>query len=90
MQNPIQQEDTKLQLKNLQAAQRFKIDKSIVSCNSPIVKALEINNGPSNIDLIFDKRDGQAKIIEVGARIGATCLPELVEYFSGIDWVKIS
>ena len=66
--------------------QLLNAEKTIKEC----VKALEINNGPSNIDLIFDKRDGQAKIIEVGARIGATCLPELVEYFSGIDWVKIS
>ena len=58
--------------------------KSIKDC----VEALNINEGPSNIDLIFDKKDGKAKIIEVGARIGATCLPELVEHFSGIDWVK--
>lgn len=52
------------------------------------VEALEIKEGPSNIDLIFDKRDGKAKIIEVGARIGATCLPELVAYHTGIDWVE--
>jgi biotin carboxylase len=66
--------------------QLLNTEKTIKEC----IKALEINNGPSNIDMIFDKRDGQAKIIEVGARIGATCLPELVEYFSGIDWVKTS
>ncbi len=52
------------------------------------VTALGIDNGPANIDLIFDKKDGKAKIIEIGARIGATCLPELVFYYSGIDWVK--
>ncbi|WP_053406802.1 ATP-grasp domain-containing protein [Persicobacter sp. CCB-QB2] len=51
------------------------------------VEALEINDGPSNIDIIIS-HSGEVKIIEVGARIGATCLPELVSYYSGIDWVK--
>jgi len=49
------------------------------------VEALGIECGPSNIDLIIDV-NGEPKIIEVGARIGATCLPELVFYHSGIDW----
>ncbi|BDD06967.1 ATP-grasp domain-containing protein [Aureibacter tunicatorum] len=51
------------------------------------VEALGINEGPSNIDLIINK-NGEAKIIEVGARVGATCLPELVYNFTGIDWVE--
>jgi biotin carboxylase len=51
------------------------------------VEALGITDGPTNIDIIVDK-DGQAKIIEIGARIGATCLPELVEYHTGINWVR--
>lgn len=51
------------------------------------VDALGIQTGPSNIDLIIDDK-GQARIIEIGARIGATCLPELVFYHTGIDWVK--
>ena len=46
-----------------------------------------IKNGPSNIDLIFDKNE-HPKIIEVGARIGATCLPELVLHHTGIDFTK--
>ena len=54
------------------------------------VEALCIYNGPANIDLILDEKSNKIKIIEVGARIGATCLPELVEYHSGIDWVKQS
>ena len=53
------------------------------------VEALGIENGPSNIDLIIDK-DKKDYIIEVGARIGATCLPELVEYYTGINWVEQS
>jgi biotin carboxylase/RimJ/RimL family protein N-acetyltransferase len=51
------------------------------------VSALGIKDGPSNIDLIFDK-DGNPRIIEVGARIGATCLPELVLYYKGIDFTR--
>ncbi|WP_159018811.1 ATP-grasp domain-containing protein [Algibacter sp. L3A6] len=68
----------------IEGEQLIYAEKTIKEC----VEALEINNGPSNIDLIFDKKDGKAKIIEVGARIGATCLPELVKYYTGIDWVE--
>lgn len=49
------------------------------------VEALEIRDGPANVDLIIDE-DGVPQIIEIGARIGATCLPELVQYHTGIDW----
>lgn len=51
------------------------------------INALGIMNGPSNVDLILDKKTNRVKIIEIGARIGATCLPELVFYHTGIDWV---
>jgi biotin carboxylase len=51
------------------------------------VDALGIETGPSNVDLILNK-DFQPVVLEVGARIGATCLPELVYYYTGIDWVK--
>jgi len=51
------------------------------------VEALGINDGPANIDVILDKK-GNPFIVEVGARIGATCLPELMYYHTGIDWVK--
>eukprot|EP01156_Anaeramoeba_ignava_P012075 Anaeramoba_ignava/a487178_11.p1 GENE.a487178_11~~a487178_11.p1 ORF type:complete len:356 (+),score=62.05 a487178_11:1-1068(+) len=51
------------------------------------VDALGIKEGPANIDLIVSKNK-TPMIIEIGARIGATCLPELVEYYTGIDWVK--
>lgn len=58
-------------------------EKAIAAC----VDALEIEMGPSNIDLILDK-SGTPMFIEVAARMGATCLPELVYYHTGIDWVK--
>jgi len=54
------------------------------------VNVLGIKDGPSNIDLIVDSKDNTVKIIEIGARIGATCLPELVKYHTGIDWIEAS
>ena len=52
------------------------------------VDELGIQNGPANVDLILDKKTNRVKIIEIGARIGATCLPELVYFHTGIDWVE--
>lgn len=52
------------------------------------VNAVGITDGPANIDLILDENTRRVKVIEIGARIGATCLPELVFYHTGIDWVK--
>jgi len=52
------------------------------------VESLGITDGPANVDLILDNKTNRVKIIEIGARIGATCLPELVYYHTGIDWVK--
>ena len=52
------------------------------------VDELGIQDGPANVDLILDKKTNRVKIIEIGARIGATCLPELVYYHTGIDWVQ--
>lgn len=54
------------------------------------VKAIGINDGPANIDIILDYRRREVKIIEIGARIGATCLPELVEHHTGIKWVEMA
>lgn len=67
----------------LNGEQLEKAKKVISDC----VLALGITDGPSNIDLIIDN-NGDVKIIEVGVRIGATCLPELVYYHTGVDWVK--
>ncbi|MBO6668006.1 ATP-grasp domain-containing protein [Parvibaculum sp.] len=54
---------------------------------SACVDALGILWGPSNIDFIL-RPGGEPAIIEVGARLGATCLPELVTCYTGIDWVS--
>lgn len=53
------------------------------------VDALGIPIGPTNIDLILSS-DGVPMIIEIGARIGATCLPELTTHYTGTDWVATS
>ncbi len=53
------------------------------------VEALGIRDGPANVDVILTE-DGQPMLLEIGARIGATCLPELTTVFTGIDWVEAS
>lgn len=54
------------------------------------IEALGIENGPANVDLILDEKSKTVKIIEIGARIGATCLPELVDYHTGLDWIELT
>lgn len=54
------------------------------------VQSIGIINGPANVDVIYDINRQQIKIIEIGARIGATCLPELTSIHTGIDWVIYS
>jgi len=66
---------------SLTADQVYKTKRAVKVCT----EALGINSGPSNIDLIIDE-EGNPRIIEIGARIGATCLPELVYYHTGINW----
>jgi biotin carboxylase len=51
-------------------------------------KALEIDNSLLNIDMILTSSG--PRIIEIGARMGATCLPELTSIFSGIDVVDVA
>jgi biotin carboxylase len=60
-----------------------RVEEAVAGC----VEALGISWGPSNIDLIL-REDGTPAIIEVGARLGATCLPELVTCYTGVDWVS--
>ena len=43
------------------------------------IKALDISDCVSNIDFILE--DNEPKIIEIGARMGGTCLPENVSIF---------
>jgi biotin carboxylase len=47
------------------------------------VQALGLRDCVSNVDLMFV--DGEPKLIELGARMGATCLPENISIYSGTD-----
>jgi len=50
------------------------------------VKALKIDNAAINADFIL--KDGLVYVLEIGARAGATCLPELVSCYYGIDYYE--
>ena len=47
------------------------------------VSALKMNNCAANVDLINTK-DG-IKVLEIGSRMGATCLPLLTEIYTGVN-----
>lgn len=53
---------------------------------SRALKALGINHGPSNIDVILTEKGPM--VLEINARMGTTCLPELVYEHTGINWVE--
>jgi len=50
------------------------------------VKALGIDNTAINADFIL--KDGKVYVLEIGARAGATCLPELVSNYYGINYYE--
>jgi carbamoylphosphate synthase large subunit len=52
------------------------------------LKAVGLTDGPANIDLIVTP-EGNVHIIEIGARIGATCLPELTSIYTGSTWEEL-
>tara|TARA_B100000989_G_scaffold296386_1_gene279538 strand:- start:32730 stop:33911 length:1182 start_codon:yes stop_codon:yes gene_type:complete len=49
------------------------------------VNILGVKNGPCNVDCIFTE-DKKVIILEVSPRLGATCLPEMLKIYTGIDW----
>lgn len=51
------------------------------------IQALGLNNCAVNVDLIL--KDGKVYVIELTGRIGANCLPELVEINYGIEYYKM-
>lgn len=51
------------------------------------IKALGLNNCAVNVDLIL--RDNKVYMIELTGRVGANCLPELVEINFGIEYYKM-
>ena len=61
--------------------------KNLYQLTEEAIKALQYT-GPSNVDLILDN-NGDVFVIEIGARIGATCLPDLVKMSTGLDLYQI-
>lgn len=72
-------------VKNLEQAQINSIKSDIIKA----VNAINLEEGPANIDFILTD-DLEVKIIEIGARVGATCLPELMSFHLGLDWAEVT
>jgi biotin carboxylase len=64
-----------------------KVQDEAVEVINRAVTALGLRDCISNVDLMFV--NGAVKVIEIAARMGATCLPENVAYYSGLDIYKI-
>lgn len=56
-------------------------------CAEKAIKAIGINNCAVNIDMIYS--DGKVYMLELTGRAGATCLPELVSIYYGINYYKM-
>lgn len=56
-------------------------------CAKKAIKAIGINNCAVNIDMIYS--DGKVYMLELTGRAGATCLPELVSIYYGINYYKM-
>ena len=64
-------------------------DKIVKDCLIQVelgIKALGIDNCAVNVDFIL--RDNEVYVLEIGARAGATCLPEMVALYYGIDFYR--
>lgn len=62
---------------------KLSLEKKLYEITKSAIRALGYT-GPSNVDLIVDK-DENVYVLEIGARIGATCLPDLIKHSTGID-----
>lgn len=51
------------------------------------IRAIGLNNCAVNVDLI--QRDGKVYMIELTGRVGANCLPELVQINFGVEYYKM-
>tara|TARA_B100000579_G_scaffold430530_1_gene444091 strand:+ start:1351 stop:1791 length:441 start_codon:yes stop_codon:yes gene_type:complete len=46
---------------------------------------LGVENGPCNVDCIYSKNK-KLYLLEISPRLGATCLPNILKIYTGIDW----
>lgn len=69
----------------------YDIDKNLLSKTyiqvELSIKALELDNCAINVDFIM--RDDEIYVLEIGARAGATCLPEMISVYYNIDYYKM-
>jgi len=63
-------------------------EKEFFNIVAKCVKALEIEDSMLNVDMIITSSG--PKVIEVGARMGSTCLHELTTIYSGINIVDVA
>lgn len=52
------------------------------------IQALEFNNCVVNIDFIYSETEQKIYIIEISPRMGATCIPEIINNFYNVDLYK--
>jgi biotin carboxylase len=65
-----------------------KLYSQVVDVITHALDTLEIENSASHSEIKIDK-DGNIKIIEIGARMGGDCIgSDLVKYSTGIDYLK--
>ena len=63
------------------------IEQKVQKCVYNAIKALEINFGSVNMDMLITK-DGKVHIIDIGARMGGNMIgPCIIPYGTGIDYV---
>jgi len=60
---------------------------SVITECEKAIRSLGLDNCAVNIDLIM--KDGKVYLLELTGRAGATCLPELVSIYYGIDYYKM-
>ena len=59
--------------------------KRVETIISKAVNILGVKNGPCNVDCIYTKNNKLA-ILEISPRVGATCLPQMLKIYTGVDW----
>lgn len=63
------------------------MEQEVLRESEKAIRALGLDNCAVNIDLI--EKDGGIYVIELTGRAGATCLPELVSIYYGLDYYRM-
>lgn len=64
-----------------------RVTASVIEESEKAIRAVGLDNCAVNIDLI--ERGGKVYVVEVTGRAGATCLPESVSIYYGVDYYKM-